>query len=75
MYSNLYYIGKNLFDCMNLNIDDTHEDYIRIKSEQAVTQEEFAGTQIVSTAPHGTRGDVSFTPLQPNTETIQDLFD
>ena len=44
MYSTHYSMAKNLFDCMNLNIDDTHEDYIRIKSEQAVTQEEFAGT-------------------------------
>ena len=56
---------------MNLNIDDTNEDYIRIKSEQAVTQEEFAANQVVSTAPHGTRADGHFTPLpQPNTETI-----
>lgn len=62
MFSTTYTMHKNLFDCMNLNIDDSNEDYIRIKSEQAVTQEEFAANH-VSTAPHGTRADGNFTPL------------
>ena len=62
MYGTNITMCKDLFDCMNLNIDETSEEYIRIKSEQAITQEEFAANH-VSTAPHGSRVDGNFTPL------------
>ena len=68
-------MARSIFDVMNMHNDDTSEkDYIRIKSEQAVTQEEeYAPAQIVSTAPHGTRDGLNFTQMQNETISIKDF--